>query len=78
MYQEFQHKLGKRIKALREMKGISQQELASICDFEKSNMSRLEAGRTNPTVGTLLKICAALSISLPNLVSIDEKQDPSV
>jgi transcriptional regulator with XRE-family HTH domain len=70
MYQEFQHKLGKRIKALREMKGISQQELASMCDFEKSNMSRLEAGRTNPTVVTLLKICDALSIDLQDLVNI--------
>lgn len=72
MYQEFQHKLGKRIKALREMKGISQQELASICDFEKSNMSRLEAGRTNPTVVTLLKISEALSIDLPHLVDVDK------
>lgn len=72
MYQEFQNKLGKRIRALREMKGISQQELASMCDFEKSNMSRLEAGRTNPTVLTLLKICDALSITLPELVKIDE------
>ena len=72
MYQEFQHKLGKRIKSLREMKGISQQELASMCDFEKSNMSRLEAGRTNPTVVTLLKIGDALSIDLPDLVNVDK------
>jgi transcriptional regulator with XRE-family HTH domain len=76
MYQEFQHKLGKRIKTLREMKGVSQQELASICDFEKSNMSRLEAGRTNPTILTLLKICAALSIDLPDLVNINKNEDP--
>ena len=73
MYQEFQNKLGKRIKFLRETKGISQQELASMCDFEKSNMSRLEAGRTNPTVSTLLKICDALCIDLPKLVKIDDE-----
>ena len=72
MYHEFQHKLGKRIKALREMRGISQQELASMCDFEKSNMSRLEAGRTNPTVVTLLKISEALSVDLPDLVNVDK------
>ena len=72
MYQEFQHKLGKRIKALREMKGISQKELASMCVFEKSNMSRLEAGRTNPTVVTLLKISDALSVDLPDLVNVDK------
>lgn len=59
-----QTKLGIRIKTLREQKNISQQELASLCDFEKSNMSRLEAGNTNPTLHTIAKICAALDISL--------------
>ena len=71
MYPEFQKKLGKRIKTMREDKGISQQELASLCDFEKSNMSRIEAGRTNPTIGTLLKISNALNISITVLVDIE-------
>jgi transcriptional regulator with XRE-family HTH domain len=73
MYQDFQKKLGKRIKMLRESKGLSQQELASACDFEKSNMSRIEAGRTNPTVGTLLKISDALLIKLIELVDVEEE-----
>ena len=59
-----QTKIGKRIKILREQKNISQQELASLCDFEKSNMSRLEAGNTNPTLFTLFKICSSLGVSL--------------
>lgn len=71
MYQEFQKKLGNRIKAMRENKGISQQELASMCDFEKSNMSRIEAGRTNPTIGTLLKISYALNINITVLVDVE-------
>jgi transcriptional regulator with XRE-family HTH domain len=71
MYPEFQKKLGERIKALREKKGISQQELASLCDFEKSNMSRIEAGRTNPTIGTLLKISYALNINVTVLVDVE-------
>jgi transcriptional regulator with XRE-family HTH domain len=71
MYPEFQKKLGERIKALREKKGVSQQELASLCDFEKSNMSRIEAGRTNPTVSTLLKISYALNINITVLVDVE-------
>lgn len=71
MYPEFQKKLGKRIKTMREDKGISQQELASLCDFEKSNMSRIEAGRTNPTIGTLLKISNALNINVTILVDVE-------
>jgi transcriptional regulator with XRE-family HTH domain len=71
MYPEFQKKLGRRIKTMREEKGVSQQELASLCDFEKSNMSRIEAGRTNPTIGTLLKISYALNINVTVLVDVE-------
>jgi len=66
--------LGARIKELREEKGLSQQQLASACNFEKSNMSRLESGNTNPTVYTLYKISKALDVSISDLVqAIDEK-----
>lgn len=56
--------VGKRIQELRELKGISQQDLAAKCNFEKSNMSRLEAGRVNPSLSTLKKVVDALEISL--------------
>lgn len=49
---------------------MSQQELASICDFEKSNMSRIEAGNTNPTFITLCKIAKAFNIPLKELLDI--------
>lgn len=59
--------VGKNIQKIRESKGISQQELAAKCNFEKSNMSRLEAGRVNPTLSTLEKVAKALDISLAEL-----------
>lgn len=59
--------VGKNIQKIRESKGISQQELAAKCNFEKSNMSRLEAGRVNPTLSTLEKVAKALGISLAEL-----------
>ena len=39
-------KIGDKIKEIRLEKGISQQDLAAKCNFEKANMSRIEAGRT--------------------------------
>ncbi len=59
--------IGKNIQKIRESKGISQQELAAKCNFEKSNMSRLEAGRVNPTLSTLEKVAKALDVSLAEL-----------
>jgi transcriptional regulator with XRE-family HTH domain len=68
---QLQQKIGHRIRELRESKGISQQNLAAICNFEKANLSRIEAGRTNPTVSTLYKISQALDIKLIELVDVE-------
>jgi transcriptional regulator with XRE-family HTH domain len=57
-------KLGTRIKELRNNKKITQQDLAILCDFEKASMSRIESGRTNTTILTLLKISKVLEIPL--------------
>lgn len=62
-------KVGNKIKQLRADKGISQQELAALIDYEKSNMSRLEAGNTNPTITTLNKVAKALGVPLHGLLS---------
>ena len=64
---DFLKQLGHNIKTIRESKGISQQQLAAECNFEKSNMSRIEAGRTNPTIYTLHKIATALGVNIASL-----------
>jgi len=64
-------RIGMNIKDIREEKNISQQDLAAACNFEKSNMSRIEAGRTNLTIGTLLKICEALQVKLVDVVDVE-------
>ncbi len=65
---KLQSAIGKRIKELRESKNIPQQDLAAACDFEKSNMARLEAGNTNPILYTLKKIADNLEVNLEDLV----------
>ncbi|MEQ8624621.1 MAG: helix-turn-helix transcriptional regulator [Vicingaceae bacterium] len=67
-----QVKIGERVKFCREEVGIHQTELASKVGLEKSNLARLESGRTNPTFLTLYKISQALDISLSKLVNIGD------
>ena len=64
----FQLAVGKRINNLREDQNIPQQDIAAICNIEKSNLSRIEAGNTNPTIYTLSKIADKLSITLSELL----------
>ena len=68
---QFLKKLGLKIKQLRTDKGVSQNAFGLDIDMEKSNISRMEAGRVNPRIGTLKRVAAALSIPLPELLKID-------
>jgi len=63
--------IGERIRQLRTERGISQQDLAALCDFEKSNMSRIESGKTNLTLKNMYKISRALGVRLSDLVDFE-------
>ena len=60
--EEFLKNLGENIAAIRKEKGLSQIQLADEMDMERSNLRRIEAGRTNLTVATLYRISKALNI----------------
>jgi transcriptional regulator with XRE-family HTH domain len=56
--------LGDKLKSLRNSKGFSQQELSFRSGIEKPYIRRIEKGRTNPTIKTLLKLSFALEIPI--------------
>ena len=71
--EKLQKRIGKRIKALRAERNMKQQELASLCDLEKSHMSRIEAGGQNLTLKMLLKISTALKIEIHELLVFQQE-----
>ena len=56
------------IRELRKEKKLTVQELAYRCDMERSNLSRIEAGRTNLTIRTICIICNALEVGLRDVI----------
>jgi transcriptional regulator with XRE-family HTH domain len=60
-------RIGRRIKSIRLLKNMTQNDLAIECEFEKASLSRIEAGKTNITIRTLYKISAALDIPIAEL-----------
>ncbi len=62
--------LGVRIKELREEKGVDQKAFAFDCEIGRTQLHMIENGKTNPRLGTLLKIANALDISLSKLVDL--------
>lgn len=67
---EYLKAIGKNIKKIREKRNLKQMELADLCNFEKSNMNRIEAGRANLTITTLRKICKQLDVDIIELLSV--------
>jgi transcriptional regulator with XRE-family HTH domain len=60
----FFKKLGESITKIRKSKKQTLVDLASACNFEKSNLIRIEKGRTYPTTKTLLKLANALEVEV--------------
>lgn len=60
--------LGKRIVELREKKGWSQSDLARACNKDRQAIEKLENGKVNPTLYTLLEVANALEVTLSKLV----------
>lgn len=67
-YSEYLKKIGASIKKYRLSKGLSQTQLATLCDFERQNMYSIEAGKKNVTVETLVKISNALDVNVKDLI----------
>lgn len=49
---------------LRKAKGISQLELAEITKLDRTYLSRVEQGKQNMTMTTLMTICDGLGVTL--------------
>ncbi|QSE98655.1 helix-turn-helix domain-containing protein [Fulvivirga lutea] len=60
--------IGEKIKSLRKSKGISTIEMSRRCLMDSGNYVRIEQGKLNLTLKTLLKVCLALNIELKDLI----------
>src|ERR1700733_3684546 len=56
--------IGKRIRKLRESRGITQSLLQARSRVSRSYLSRIESGQMTPSIGTLEKLSEALGIGL--------------
>lgn len=60
--------IGKRVKSLRESKGLSLRQLAAIADVEHTKIHSLEAGNLNFTFSTLIKIAKGLESQVSDFI----------
>ena len=56
--------LGVRIKELRKTRGLSQEQLSEKIDIDPKHLSRIESGRSFPSLDTLEKLANALQVEI--------------
>jgi transcriptional regulator with XRE-family HTH domain len=67
--EQLKKKIGQRIVELRSQKGWSQSDLARACNKDRQAIEKLENGKVNPTLYSLLEVAYALETSLKNLIN---------
>lgn len=61
-------RLGENLKEIRMSKNITQSELAEKLGADKSFVSNIENGKTNPTLSTITSLAKALGVSTNELL----------
>ena len=54
--------IGKTIKAIRIKRGLSQEDLAGLHEVDRAYISKIESGRSEPSVHKIFELCEALNI----------------
>jgi DNA-binding XRE family transcriptional regulator len=65
--------LGMAVRQLREKKGLTQEAVAHNAGITTATLGVIERGLSNPTWATVKAICAALGISMMDLVKVTQK-----
>lgn len=63
-----------KMKIARVEKGLSQQELADLCDVTRQTIGLIEKGKYNPTLNLCIKIASVLNKTLNDLFWDESKK----
>ncbi len=67
--------LAERLMVLRKLNAWTLEDVASRSGLTKSYLSKLERGRSSPTIATMLKLARALNTSVDKLIGDGEQAD---
>ena len=68
--------LADNVKAIRETRGLSQQQIAKIAGIPRATWTNLESGAANPTLAVLVKVAAAQQIRRRVICRVARNSEP--
>jgi transcriptional regulator with XRE-family HTH domain len=70
-YPQLQILFGENLRQIREEKKISLRTMASYCDLDDSKISKIEHGKLNVQLSTIIELAKGLSIDPKDLLDFD-------
>jgi transcriptional regulator with XRE-family HTH domain len=64
-------KIAARIKELRKSSALTQEQLAEKANIDYKFFQKIETGKRNITVNTLIRICDSLNVTLKDFFNFD-------
>jgi len=65
--------LGRRIRYLRNLRGMTQEQLGHEADINYKYLGAIERGEKNPAIGNLSKIAVALDVKMHELFTFEHE-----
>lgn len=62
---------GQLVRKYRKERNMSQEQLALLCNMDRSYLGRIERGEVNPTLEKIYEIAKALNILMKDLIPVD-------
>jgi DNA-binding XRE family transcriptional regulator len=66
---EIGKRIGKRVKAYRKQRGLTQDQLAKMAKVKRPNISRLEAGKHTPGIIFIQRLADCLQVRISDLIA---------
>jgi transcriptional regulator with XRE-family HTH domain len=63
--------VGRQVRRLRKVSGLSQESLSDRCGIFRTYLSRVEGGTANPTINVLVNLATALGVNITDLFAED-------
>ena len=65
---DIRKKFGKRVKELRQSKGLSQEALAHLAELDRTYIPSIEKGERNVSIEVILKLAVAFDLKISELL----------
>jgi XRE family transcriptional regulator, regulator of sulfur utilization len=76
--EDLTEQVGRRVRALREARGLSLRDLALRSGVSAPMLSQVERGETSPTLSVAQRMAAGLDLPLSTLLRLDERQHVAI